>query len=165
MRQSAEAIQDELVTMRNDRFVIPVKADHRGRVAGVAHGYSSSGATAFVEPLETIDANNELQGLREAEAREIARILSGLTEELRSQLPGIELAIAVAELDFINAKAVFHGDSTALFPRSTPRRTSRFEWSIGLIDARHPLLEQNLRPVAAKSFRFRLRLTTRKTRW
>ena len=79
MRRSAEAIQDELVTMRNDRFVIPVKADHRGRVAGVAHGYSSSGATAFVEPLETIDANNELQGLREAEAREIARILFALT--------------------------------------------------------------------------------------
>src|SRR6185436_14331140 len=109
MRRSAEAIQDELVTIRNDRFVIPVKADHRGRIQGVAHGYSSSGATAFVEPLETIDANNELQGLHEAEAREIARILAGLTDELRAQLPAIEMAAAaVAELDFINAKAVFH---------------------------------------------------------
>src|SRR5262245_60705320 len=57
MRKSAESIQDELVTIRNDRFVIPVKADHRGRVQGVAHGYSSSGATAFVEPLETIESN------------------------------------------------------------------------------------------------------------
>ena len=55
MRRSAEAIQDELVTIRNDRFVIPVKSDHRARVNGVAHGYSSSGATAFVEPLETIE--------------------------------------------------------------------------------------------------------------
>src|SRR4030095_275317 len=72
MRKSEEAIQDELVTIRNDRFVIPVKADHRARVKGVAHGYSSSGATAFVEPLETIEANNELQGLHESEAREIA---------------------------------------------------------------------------------------------
>ncbi len=78
MRRSAEAIQDELVTIRNDRFVIPVKADHRGRVHGVAHGYSSSGATAFIEPLETIEANNELQGLHESEVREIARILSGV---------------------------------------------------------------------------------------
>jgi DNA mismatch repair protein MutS2 len=114
MRRSSEAIQDELVTMRNDRFVIPVKADHRGRVAGVAHGYSSSGATAFVEPLETIDSNNELQGLRESEAREIARILFGLTEELRAQLPAIEMAAqAVAELDFVNAKACFTSVSAA----------------------------------------------------
>src|SRR4029453_18689105 len=109
MRRSAEAIQDELVTIRNDRFVIPVKADHRGRIQGVAHGYSSSGATAFVEPLETIDANNELQSLHEAEAREIARILFALTEELRAQLPAIEsAATAVTELDVVNAKAIFH---------------------------------------------------------
>ena len=147
MRRSSEAIQDELVTMRNDRFVIPVKADHRGRVAGVAHGYSSSGATAFVEPLETIDANNELQGLREAEAREIARILSGLTEELRAQLPAIEMAAAaVAELDFINAKALFHQRFNCVIPEidpepSRPLSSGRLE----LIEARHPLLEENLR--------------------
>ena len=85
MRKSGEAIQDELVTLRNDRFVIPVKSDHRARVAGVAHGYSSSGATAFVEPLETIDANNELQSLHEEEAREIAKILFALTQELRER--------------------------------------------------------------------------------
>src|SRR5687768_163127 len=147
MRRSSEAIQDELVTMRNDRFVIPVKADHRGRVAGVAHGYSSSGATAFVEPLETIDANNELQGLREAEAREIARILSGLTEELRAQLPAIVMAAAaVAELDFINAKALFHQRFNCVIPEidpepSEPLSSGRLE----LIEARHPLLEENLR--------------------
>src|SRR5687767_4408511 len=69
MRRSEDAIQDELVTLRNDRFVIPVRSDHRGRVRGVAHGFSSSGATVFVEPLETIEANNELQQLRETEER------------------------------------------------------------------------------------------------
>ena len=117
MRKAGEAIQDELVTVRNDRFVIPVKSDHRGRVNGVAHGYSSSGATAFVEPLETIDANNELQALHEAEAREIFKILFGLTEELRAQLPAIELAAAaVAELDFVNAKAVFHQKFNCVIP-------------------------------------------------
>lgn len=152
MRKSGEAIQDELVTIRNDRFVIPVKSDHRARVNGVAHGYSSSGATAFVEPLETIEANNELQALHEAEAREIWKILSGLTEELRAQLPALESAAeAVAQLDFINAKAVFHQKFNCVIPEmgadagsadilSAPE-VSRLE----LIEARHPLLEENLR--------------------
>ncbi len=144
MRRSAEAIQDELVTIRNDRFVIPVKADHRGRVQGVAHGYSSSGATAFIEPLETIDANNELQNLHESEAREIAKILFGLSEELRAQLPAIEMAAgAVAELDFINARAVFHQTFDCVIPEIQTETNGSGE--LELIEARHPLLEENLR--------------------
>ena len=146
MRRSAEAIQDELVTIRNDRFVIPVKADHRGRVQGVAHGYSSSGATAFVEPLETIDANNELQSLHENEAREIAKILYGLSEELRAQLPGIEMAAqAVAELDFINARAIFHQSFNCVIPEIQAELTAYGSGELELIEARHPLLEENLR--------------------
>jgi DNA mismatch repair protein MutS2 len=156
MRKSGEAIQDELVTIRNDRFVIPVKSDHRARVNGVAHGYSSSGATAFVEPLETIEANNELQALHEAEAREIYKILFGLTEELRAQLPAIEMAAAaVADLDFINAKAVFHQQFNCVIPEidagsadilsALPHATGTLE----LIEARHPLLEANLRASGA----------------
>ena len=144
MQRSAEAIQDELVTIRNDRFVIPVKADHRGRVAGVAHGYSSSGQTAFVEPLETIDANNELQSLHESEAREIAKILYGLSVELRAQLPAIEMAAeAVAELDFINARAVFHQTFNCVIPEIQVEQYGSGE--LELIEARHPLLEENLR--------------------
>lgn len=139
MRKSAEAIQDELVTIRNDRFVIPVKADHRARVGGVAHGYSSSGATAFIEPLETIDSNNELQSLQEEELREIRKILFGLTEELRSQLTAIEMAMdVVAKLDFINAKAVFHQTFNCVIPEVGGDK-------IELVDARHPLLEESLR--------------------
>jgi DNA mismatch repair protein MutS2 len=147
MRRSAEAIQDELVTIRNDRFVIPVKTDHRGRVQGVAHGYSSSGATAFIEPIETIEANNELQGLHESETREIARILSSLTEELRAQLPAIELAAAaVAELDFINARAVFHQSFNCVIPEiQTDQAETLSSGELELIEARHPLLEENLR--------------------
>ena len=142
MRRSEEAVQDELVTIRNDRFVIPVKADHQGRIKGVAHGYSSSGATAFVEPLDTIDANNELQGLRELEAQEIARILFGLTEELRQELPGIEAATrAVAELDLINGKAVFQEKFNCVIPQIEDGEGAAFE----LKDARHPLLEESLR--------------------
>jgi len=146
MRRSAEAIQDELVTIRNDRFVIPVKSDHRGRVQGVAHGYSSSGATAFIEPLETIEDNNELQGLHETEAREIQRILFTLTEELRQQLPALEIAAdAVKELDFINAKAVFHRTFNCVIPEIATDQRQQTSGILELKEARHPLLEENLR--------------------
>ncbi|HKP48140.1 MAG TPA: Smr/MutS family protein [Pyrinomonadaceae bacterium] len=150
MRRSGEAIQDEIVTLRNDRFVIPVKSDHRARVSGVAHGYSSSGATAFVEPLETIDANNELQALHEEEAREIARILFALSEELRANLPAIEAAIAaVSELDFINAKAIFHQRFNCVIPQIESGPQVNIAAELKLVDARHPLLEENLRPSGA----------------
>ncbi|HZT58441.1 MAG TPA: endonuclease MutS2 [Pyrinomonadaceae bacterium] len=140
MRRSEEAIQDELVTVRNDRFVIPVRSDHRGRVRGVAHGSSSSGATVFVEPLETIEANNELQALRETEEREVARILFTLSEELRAELPAIELAAAaVAELDFVNAKAALAARLRAVEPSIDEAN------ALELVEARHPLLEENLR--------------------
>jgi DNA mismatch repair protein MutS2 len=149
MRRSGEAIQDELVTIRNDRFVIPVKSDHRARVSGVAHGYSSSGATAFVEPLETIDSNNELQALHEAELREIFKILFGLTEELRAQLPAIEMAAdAVAKLDFVNAKAAFHQKFNCVIPEivgSAGILPAASTGTLELVEARHPLLEENLR--------------------
>jgi DNA mismatch repair protein MutS2 len=140
MRRSEESIQDQLVTLRNDRFVIPVRSDHRGRVAGVAHGFSSSGATVFVEPLETIEANNELQALRGTEEREVTRILSTLTEELRAELPAIGLASgAVAELDFVGAKATLAAHLRAVEPVIDEER------ALELVEARHPLLEENLR--------------------
>jgi DNA mismatch repair protein MutS2 len=146
MRKSADSIQDELVTIRNDRFVIPVKTDHRGRVQGVAHGYSSSGATAFIEPLETIESNNELQNLHEAESREIAKILFTLSEELRAQLPGIEMAAAaVAELDFVNAKTLFHQRFNCVIPDIDESHESSASGNLDLVEARHPLLEENLR--------------------
>ena len=117
MRNSGDAIQDQLVTLRNDRYVIPVKADFRGKVGGVAHGFSSSGQTVFVEPLDAIEANNELQNLKGKEEREVARILFDLTEQLREQLPAIESAVeAVAELDFIKAKVEFARKFNAIVP-------------------------------------------------
>ena len=146
MRSAGDAIQDEIVTIRNDRFVIPVKTDFRGKVGGVAHGFSSSGATVFVEPLEAIEANNELQNLKGKEEREIARILFILTEELREQLPAVEAAVeAVAGLDFIKAKVEFARKFRAVVPELSEDET------LELIDARHPLLEENLRNQAANS--------------
>jgi DNA mismatch repair protein MutS2 len=140
MRNNSGAIQDEIVTMRNERFVVPVKADFRGKVSGVAHGFSSSGATVFVEPLEAIEANNELQNLKGKEEREVARILFALTEDLREQLPAIESAVeAVAELDFVKAKSEFARKFKAIVPTISDEET------LDLKDARHPLLEENLR--------------------
>jgi len=160
MRRSSEAIQEQLVTVRNDRFVIPVRADHRARINGVAHGSSSSGATIFVEPLETIEANNELQSLREAEQREIAEILFALSEELRQELPAIERgAEAVAELDFINAKAAFAERFNCVVPevaQTSVRDSSESQTKVyapdtlEFIEARHPLLEETLRATGVK---------------
>ncbi|MEO8072019.1 MAG: endonuclease MutS2 [Acidobacteriota bacterium] len=140
MRNSGAAIQDEIVTQRNDRYVIPVKADFRGKIQGVAHGFSSSGATVFIEPLEVIEANNELQNLKGKEEREVARILFSLTEDLRQQLPAIEAAVkAVAELDFVKAKVIFARKFNAIVPQISDDET------LDLIEARHPILEENLR--------------------
>ncbi len=145
MRKAGSAIQDEIVTVRNDRFVIPVKTDFRGKVSGVAHGFSSSGSTVFVEPLEAIEANNELQNLKGKEEREVARILFALTESLREHLPAVEMAVnAVAGLDFIKAKVEFARKFNAVVPEITDDEI------LDLIDARHPLLEKSLRNISTQ---------------
>jgi DNA mismatch repair protein MutS2 len=154
MRDSSTAVQDAIVTVRNDRFVIPVKADFRGKVGGVAHGFSSSGATVFIEPLESIEANNELQSLRGKEEREVARILFALTEDLREQLPAVETAIeAVTELDFIRAKVEFARKFKAIVPDISRDETLEF------VEARHPLLEDNLRDTGNEIVPSTLKLT------
>ena len=103
-----DALQDELVTIRGDRFVIPVKIEQKRRVQGVVHGTSSSGQTVFVEPLETIEQNNELVRLLEDEQREIHRILLEMTARLGQQSEAILTAIDVLrELELQFAKARF----------------------------------------------------------
>lgn len=140
MRSAGNAIQDAIVTIRNDRFVIPVKSDFRGKVLGVAHGFSSSGQTVYVEPLDTIDANNEIQNLKGQEEREIGRILHSLTDLLREHVAEVEMAAkAVADLDAIKAKTTFARSFNCVVPEISLDRT------LDLKDARHPLLEQNIR--------------------
>lgn len=138
--RSAAAIQDDIVTIRNGRFVIPVRTDSRGQVPGVMHGLSSSGQTTFVEPMTTIDQNNELVRLREQEEIEIAKILAGLTETLRANLNGILALIdAVTEIDFAQAKARLSREFNSVRPTMSEGR------AISLKDARHPLLEYMLK--------------------
>jgi DNA mismatch repair protein MutS2 len=134
------AIQEDIVTIRNGRFVIPVRTDFRGQVPGVMHGLSSSGQTTFVEPLTIIDQNNELVRLREEEEIEIARILLEIAEAFRANLPGIRAAAeALAEIDFTHAKARLSAEFRCVRPEMTTAR------GVVLEDARHLLLEHSLK--------------------
>src|SRR5262249_59126090 len=113
LRHLAEggAVQDELVTIRGERFVIPVKVEQKRRVNGVVHGASSSGQTVFIEPLETIEQNNELVRLLEEENAEAHRVLLEMTTRISEHAEALEQAIDVlAEIELQFAKARFARD-------------------------------------------------------
>ena len=135
-------LQEEFVTIRNERFVVPVIAGQRRKIDGVIHGASSSGHTLFVEPLETIDLNNELVRLSEEELREVHRILRELTERLRGYAESIlGTLFTMGKLDLIFAKAKFATEFDCVRPRFSPDDARR----LLVKDARHPLLEDVLR--------------------
>ncbi len=172
LRRLAEGgtVQDELITIRGERFVIPVKVEQKRRVQGVVHGASSSGQTVFIEPLETIEQNNELVRLLEEELAEIHRILIEMTQRIGAHAEQIVAALDVlAELELQFAKAHFAEDyncvevklcgdgelsrhpetgsrkptSEALTPEA--RRLTPDPGRMLLHNARHPLLERNLK--------------------
>jgi DNA mismatch repair protein MutS2 len=142
LRRLAEGgtVQDELITIRGERFVIPVKVEQKRRVQGVVHGASSSGQTVFVEPLETIEQNNELVRLMDEEQAEIHRILLEMTRRIGENSDSIRAASEVlAELELLFAKARFAEDYNCVAVALSERQ------DILLHKARHPLLERNLR--------------------
>ena len=152
------AVQDELVTIRGERFVIPVKVEQKRRVQGVVHGASSSGQTVFVEPLETIEQNNELVRLLDEEQAEIHRILVEMTRRIGENAGPILAAVEVlSELELQFAKARFAEEYNCVpvvFPKD-PRGDGRLpppsnEARLVLIKARHPLLEHNLKAKGEK---------------
>ncbi len=131
---------EDYVTLRNDRFVIPVRSEHRQNVQGVVHGASGTGQTVFVEPFETVEINNQLVQLAEDEAAEIFRILKELTDRLRGMLGPLTTAAAtIAELDSVFARARFVRDFAACVPEFSEVPELRLE------AARHPVLEDKLR--------------------
>ena len=131
---------EDYVTLRNDRFVIPVRAENRRSVPGIVHGTSGTGQTVFVEPFETVETNNQLVELAEEEAAEIVRILRELTERLQMlRSPLVTAAETIAELDGVFARARFARDFDAAIPQFTDRGELRLE------AARHPVLEDKLR--------------------
>ena len=152
-------LQDELITIRGERFVIPVKVEQKRRVQGVVHGASSSGQTVFVEPLETIEQNNELVRLLDEEQAEIHRILLEMTRKIGQHSDSISSAVEIlAEIELQFAKARFAEDYDCVPVQLDERgraepamngqgRPSPHEQNTRLIlrNARHPLLERNLK--------------------
>jgi DNA mismatch repair protein MutS2 len=137
--RNAEAGED-YVTLRNDRFVIPVRAENRRSVPGVIHGASATGQTVFLEPLEALESNNQLVQLAEDEAVEILRILRELTARLQAvREPLAGAAETIANLDGTFARARFARDFDATMPEFSELAELRLE------RARHPVLADKLR--------------------
>jgi DNA mismatch repair protein MutS2 len=146
--------QDDLITIRGDRFVIPVRSELKRRVSGVVHGASSSGQTVYVEPLETIEQNNELVRLIEEEQAEIHRIFVALTRQVGGYAQAlIGGAQVLAVVDTMVARARFARDYDCVEPVFGPDR-------LHLERARHPLLERHLRGTSGSIVPLTLELTT-----
>jgi DNA mismatch repair protein MutS2 len=152
LRRLAEGgtAQDELITIRGERFVIPVKVEQKRRVQGVVHGASSSGQTVFVEPLETIEQNNELVRLLDEEQAEIHRILLEMTQRIGEHADAIAAAVeTLTELELQFAKARFAEDYNCVAAKlngdGRGKAPAPHEQSLILLNARHPLLERNLK--------------------
>jgi DNA mismatch repair protein MutS2 len=133
-------IQDQIITIRNGRFVIPIRADQRKGMDGIVHGSSSSGATVFMEPLAVLELNNDLVRLQEEEHYEIARILAELTEMIQASAGQLESARSVsAYIEVVFAKARFGREFDCVRPTFSNGQL------LSLIKARHPLLQDHLK--------------------
>ena len=150
---SEGSTQEDLITIRGDRFVIPVRSELKRRVSGVVHGASSSGQTVYVEPLETIEQNNELVRLIEEEQAEIHRIFVALTRQVGGYATAlVEGARALALVDSSLARARFGRDYECVAPAITPDL-------LHLDAARHPLLEKHLRTTGGRVVPLTIELT------
>ncbi len=134
-RETARYLQEQVVTERNGRYVLVVRSEHRNAIPGLIHGASASGASLYLEPLSTVEVNNDIVALEEQEAEEVRRILLALTDAYRARAADLQATVeAATELDVIQARArcsmSFNGVRPAL------SHDGRFE----LRQARHPLL-------------------------
>jgi DNA mismatch repair protein MutS2 len=131
-------LQDAVVTLRGDRYVIPVKQESRNLVPGLVHDMSASGATVFVEPLAVVEANNEIRALTIREGQEVERILAVLTELVAEGVDALEANLDIAaRLDFLFAKAKLSRDLNGI----NPRLLDKPEFHI--LKGRHPLLPRD----------------------
>jgi DNA mismatch repair protein MutS2 len=146
LRARGEPVGEDYITLRNDRFVIPVRAGDRRAVPGVVHAASATGQTVFVEPLDAIDLNNRLVQLSEEETMEIARILAELTDRVRTESGPLQAAAAnIAHLDSIFARARFAREFDCAIPEFGAGNLLRID------AARNPVLEATLRPQGRKT--------------
>ncbi|UOE93382.1 endonuclease MutS2 [Alkalihalobacillus sp. LMS39] len=134
-QSSQKMLSDAIVTIRNDRFVVPVKQEYRGSFGGIVHDQSASGATLFIEPQAVVTMNNQLRAAKMSEAKEVERILHELTGKVAEFVDELLLNVdALGELDFIFTKARYSHKIKAVQPKLND------QFSISLFKARHPLI-------------------------
>ncbi|MDO4338932.1 MAG: endonuclease MutS2 [Eubacteriales bacterium] len=130
-------LQDSVITMRNGRYCIPVKAEYKGQVPGMIHDQSSTGSTLFIEPMAIVKLNNDIRELELQEQKEIEVILAGLSQQIALELEAIHTDLAImVQLDFIFARASLAMDMNASAPIFNE------EGRINLKKARHPLIDR-----------------------
>src|SRR5580765_5456831 len=143
-KETAKYLQDQVVSERNGRYVLLVKAEHRGGIPGIVHGASASGASLFLEPLSTVEINNDIVALEEQEAEEVRRILLALTDAFRRRADDLEQTIGAAtELDVLQGRARFSESIDGIEPALST------DGAFELQAARHPLVK-NAVPVTIK---------------
>ncbi len=149
----AQYLQEAIITMRSGRYVVPIKADHKGKIPGVVHDSSASGATLFIEPLETVELNNQWRELQIEEEKEIRRILAALSAQIGERADYIIHTVGVlAYLDLTFAKARYADDQKAVQPvlipfKQRPNTPNHPGSTIYLKGARHPLLGEHVVPL------------------
>lgn len=147
----AQFLQEALITMRNGRYVIPLKADHKGKIPGIVHDSSSSGMTLFIEPMETVELNNKWRELQIEEEKEIWRILNALTILVGEQAEHICRTVEVlAYIDLVFARAAYADEHKAVQPALVPFKAKAENHpgsTIHVRGARHPLLRGNVVPI------------------
>ncbi|KOR26081.1 endonuclease MutS2 [Clostridium sp. L74] len=137
VRSYSSYLQENIYTVRGDRYVLPVKSEHKGAVPGLVHDQSSTGATLFIEPMSLVNLNNEIKELMLKEKAEIERILSVLSAKINTNITGVKTdANIVWELDFIFAKAKFASEYNCTCP------TINDEGIVDIIEGRHPLIDR-----------------------
>ena len=137
-KETVRAVQERIITQRNDRYVIAVKTDFKGLIKGIEHDRSASGGTVYIEPLNVVSLNNKLREYEAREREEIRKILLRLTELIRMKKDEIlEIKEILQRLDFINAKTSYAIEKHAIVPKIINKEYLK------LVEARHPLIDEN----------------------
>ena len=134
-KDTSKYLQQQIVTDRHGRYVLVVRAEHRASIPGIVHGSSGSGASLYLEPLSTVEINNDIVALEEQEREEVRRILLALTDAFRSRAEDLDRTVdAAARLDVLNARARF-----SILVRGVEPKLAK-DGRLELRAARHPLL-------------------------
>ena len=137
-KSTQNAIQERIVTQRNDRYVIAVKTDFKGLVKGIEHDRSATGSTVYIEPLNVVSLNNKLREYEAREREEIRKILLRITEIIKTKKEEIlEIKEILERLDFIDAKTTYSVNKKCIVPKIINKEYLK------LVEARHPLIDEN----------------------